>query len=118
MTDNRQDELSLSELCITGLPSELIENLRTIFSGFSSIKQVKLYGSRAKGTFRHGSDIDLTFVGSINHDQLMDIDVLIDDLFTPYSFDLSILFEIDNAELLQHIERVGLVIYSSRTFSE
>ena len=99
----------------TGLSVGLLDSLNSIFSNYPSVKQVKLYGSRAKGNFRHGSDIDLTFIGHITHDELMDIDELIDDLLTPYTYDLSILTDIDNHELLKHIERVGLVIYPPLT---
>lgn len=95
----------------TGLKTVLIENLRNIFTEFPSIKKVKLYGSRAKGGFRTGSDIDLAFVGDLSHQELMTIDLMIDDLLTPYSYDLSIMSEINNDELLEHIKRVGLVIY-------
>ncbi len=95
----------------TGLTTELIKALNGIFLNYPTVKQVKLYGSRAKGNFRNGSDIDLTLVGDITHDQLMGIDGLIDDLLTPYTYDLSILSEIDNNELLEHIEKVGVCIY-------
>ncbi len=101
----------------TGLSVGLLDKLSGIFSNYPSVKQVKLYGSRAKGNFRHSSDIDLTFIGRITHDELMGIDALIDDLLTPYTYDLSILADIDNHELLEHIERVGLVIYPFESFN-
>jgi len=94
-----------------GLPVSLVENLINIFNRYSSIKQVKLYGSRAKGTFRNGSDIDLTIIGNVSHNELLEIEGLIDDLLTPYTYDLSLFSEIENNDLLQHIERVGLLIY-------
>lgn len=95
----------------TGLSIVLVNQLREIFSQFSSIDQVKLYGSRAKGTFRTGSDIDLALLGDLSHQELMKIDGLIDELFTPYTYDLSLLSEIENASLLDHINRMGLLIY-------
>jgi len=95
----------------TGLKAELIYNLRRVFAKFPSVVQVKLYGSRAKGSFKPGSDVDLVFIGDISHQELMDIDSLIDDLLTPYSFDLSIMSEITNADLIGHIERVGVLLY-------
>lgn len=94
-----------------GLPVSLVENLISIFNRYSSVKQVKLYGSRAKGTFRKGSDIDLTIIGNVSHNELLEIEGLIDNLLTPYTYDLSLFSELENNDLLQHIERVGLVIY-------
>lgn len=98
----------------TGLSIKLIEQLKDIFSMFFSIQQVKLYGSRAKGTFRTGSDIDLVLTGDLSHQELMRIGVLIDDLFTPYTYDLTLLSEIKNASLIEHINRIGLVIYPEK----
>jgi len=95
----------------TGLTVEHINSLRAILVKFSSVEQVKLYGSRAKGSFKKGSDVDLVFLGDISHQELMTIDSLIDDLLTPYSYDLSIMSDITNTDLISHIERVGLVVY-------
>ena len=74
-----------------------------------------MYGSRAKGNYRPGSDIDLTLKGrGINLEQLNAISNDLDDLLLPYTFDLSIFHHITNRELLGHIERVGKVFYSFR----
>ena len=102
-----------SDAVNTGLSHELISNLRKIFSEIPSIEKVILYGSRAKGSYRAGSDIDLTFVGEITHQQLIAVDTRIDDLLSPYLYDLSVLSDIKNPALLEHIQRVGVVIYPS-----
>ena len=73
---------------------------------------VVLYGSRAKGNYREGSDIDLTLMGDVlSHTQLNRIETQIDDLLLPYAIDLSIFESIDNANLIDHIRRVGVVFY-------
>lgn len=41
------------------------------------------------------------------------IDDDLDNLLLPYSFDLSILAEIDNPSLVEHIQRVGLCFYQA-----
>lgn len=43
-----------------GLKDETIEHVHDVFSRFPQIEEVIIYGSRAKGTYRNGSDIDLT----------------------------------------------------------
>ena len=76
------------------------------------VQKVLLYGSRAKGNYRNGSDLDLTLIGAnISYAQLSKIDIQIDDLLLPYSFDISIFKDIENLDLIDHINRVGLIFY-------
>ncbi len=70
-----------------------------------------LYGSRALGSYREGSDIDLTLLGEIDLTTLNHISLKLDDLLLPYEIDLSVFDEIENAELREHIQRVGKVFY-------
>ena len=72
-----------------------------------------LYGSRAKGTHRPGSDIDLTLCGgALNHTLLTRIDNELDDLLLPYQIDLSLMSSLSHPALLDHIRRVGVVLYA------
>lgn len=74
-----------------------------------------LYGSRAKGNFKPGSDIDLTLRGAgLTLSLLGDIDAALDELLLPYQIDLSIYDQIGHAELVAHIDRVGRVIYQKQ----
>ena len=83
-----------------------------MFSQYPDIEKVVLYGSRAKGNYRESSDIDLTLMGdALSHTQLNRIETQIDDLLLPYTIDLSIFEYIDNANLIDHIRRVGVVFY-------
>ncbi len=70
--------------------------------------------SRALGTFRPGSDIDLTLKGSLSHRDLLALESELDELMLPYKIDLSLFHQIDNARLVQHIEQVGRVLYEMR----
>jgi uncharacterized protein len=73
---------------------------------------VLIYGSRAKGNYRAGSDIDLTIKGSeIPFAEFMQIKDEIDDLMLPYTVDLSQYNQLENADLIEHIDRVGVAIY-------
>lgn len=95
-----------------GLKDETIRKIREVFSKFPEIKEAILYGSRAKGNYRRGSDIDLTLKGEkLNLTILNRISLELDDLLLPYTIDLSIYHHIKQADLLDHIERVGIVIY-------
>jgi predicted nucleotidyltransferase len=96
-----------------GLKEHTISEINQIFAKHTNVEQAILYGSRAKGNFRNGSDIDLTLVGNqISLTELMQIENELDDLLLPYSIDLSQFHKIDNPDLVMHIERVGKVFFS------
>ena len=95
-----------------GLKEKVLEQIQHVFSEFPQLEEAILYGSRAKGTHKDGSDIDLTLKGgSLNLEVLNQIRSKLDDLPLPYTFDLSIFSQIDNAELVDHIHRVGKCFY-------
>lgn len=92
-----------------GLSHAVILAIRSIFCRYAEIQKVILYGSRAKGNFRPGSDIDLTLVApTMSLSQLLKIENEIEDLCLPYKIDLSLLHQIENSDLIEHIRRVGV----------
>lgn len=98
-----------------GLSKDDFEKIISVFYKFHNLEKVILYGSRAKGNFKIYSDIDLTLVGKdLNLKKLHLIEIALDDLFLPYKFDLSIKNHIQNQDLLDHIERVGIEIFSKK----
>lgn len=100
------------EMLHFAIKESTIDRINAVFSQYPDIEKVVLYGSRAKGNYREGSDIDLTMMGdALNHAQLNRIETQIDDLLLPYTIDLSIFEHIDNANLIDHIRCVGVVLY-------
>lgn len=99
----------------TGLSESTIEALRSVFRQFPEIASVILYGSRAKGTYRNGSDIDLTITLKPGCSPTLElhhrIAQRIDDLNLIYTFDLSFYQQINNPDLVEHINRVGITLY-------
>jgi predicted nucleotidyltransferase len=79
------------------------------------VERAVIYGSRAKGNYKPGSDIDITLYAAqglnIDYRELADLLDEIDDLLLPYSVDLSVFTQINNPELCEYIERVGKVMY-------
>ncbi|CAN5275414.1 nucleotidyltransferase domain-containing protein [soil metagenome] len=95
-----------------GLQRKELARIQEVFSRHPQVKEVILYGSRALGTHRKGSDIDITLTGKgLNLRSLSKIEADLDDLLLPYPFDVSVFRKIENPELRNHIERVGKVIY-------
>ncbi len=98
-----------------GLAESVIEGIRGVFSHYPPIEQAVLYGSRAKGSYRQGSDIDLTLVGGEDLTSAVQTKIMneLDDLLLPYAIDLSLLRNISDASVLDHIRRVGVVLYQN-----
>ncbi len=101
-----------------GLKTDVIDNIRAVLSGFEQIRSATLYGSRAKGNFKTGSDIDLTLVtvGELPNNFLNRVLIEIDDLDLIYSFDISLHHQISNQNLLDHIERIGVEFYNAEEY--
>ena len=95
-----------------GLKPEQIEAICQCFAQYPAIEQVILYGSRAKGNFKDGSDIDLTIIDTnAAFSDLLQLENKLDDLLLPYKIDLSLKRQINNPDLLNHIDRVGKSFY-------
>jgi len=101
-----------------GLTDGTRDRIRGVFAGFPEVERAVLYGSRAKGNYRPGSDIDLALQGGhLDQDVLARIEDALDELFLPQRFDLSIFAKITHADLIEHIRRVGVVFYERATAS-
>ncbi len=95
-----------------GLSDTTIEKICAVLAKHPSVEKAVLYGSRAKGTFKPGSDIDLSLHGStISMNEMGDIDSELDDLLLPYTFDLLLFDTLNHVDLREHIERVGKIFY-------
>jgi predicted nucleotidyltransferase len=95
-----------------GLDEKVISSINSVFRKYNQIEKVILYGSRAKGSYKDGSDIDLTIISKeLNLSDQHKIELELDDLLLPYNIDLSIYYDISNEELLNHINRVGKIFY-------
>ena len=95
-----------------GLKEATIELINGVFAKYSVIEEVIIYGSRVKGSYKNGSDIDLVLKGKYIDLALVNrLSNDLDDLLLPYSIDILVYDNIDNNDLLEHIDRFGLVFY-------
>ncbi len=95
-----------------GLPERTTHAICAVLTRIAEVDKAVLYGSRAKGNYKPGSDIDLTLYGPQLTARLCSaIADEIDELLLPYSVDLSVFADLNHTELQAHIERVGLVFY-------
>jgi predicted nucleotidyltransferase len=97
-----------------GLIDGEMTRIQSVFSQFEEVKEVLLYGSRAKGNYRKNSDIDFTLKGDhLTLDVMYQIEEKLDDLLLPYKIDLSIFNKIESKELINHIQHVGVSFFKS-----
>jgi len=103
-----------------GLPQSAIQKINAVLSRYPQVEKAILYGSRAKGNYKNGSDIDLTLQGtSLSLNIVYKILDDIDELLLPYTIDLSIFKDISDPNVIEHIQRVGVKFYDkSEAFSE
>ena len=95
-----------------GLSPKELEILKNVFKKFDDIKEVILFGSRALGTHKTASDIDLAIKGNVDINTLSKLKYTIEeDTNLPYFFDVVIYDNLENMELKKHIDEFGRVIY-------
>jgi len=96
-----------------GLPTDVVRKITAVLARYPQVESATLYGSRAKGNYKSGSDIDLTLHG----DEGLTLSVIyrilddLDDLLLPYTIDLSIFHDIADPDVIDHIQRVGVPFY-------
>ena len=98
-----------------GISRRSFNLLLETFRSFHEIDQVLLFGSRAKGNFKTGSDIDLVIKGEkVGPDVIFRLKSILNErLPIPYEVDVVGYENLDHESLKEHIERVGKVIYTS-----
>ena len=98
-----------------GLTPRSIATMHRIFGGYEELFRVILYGSRAMGTYKNGSDIDITLeVGEgFTDTDLLRVCGALEESDLPYFVDCSIFSKIGSPELREHIARVGKVLYQA-----
>ena len=97
-----------------GLSEETRTLLVGVFQKFPQVQEVKIFGSRAMGNYRPGSDIDLVVVApSLSHDELLNLQVGLEDLELLYEIDCLAYHKITEPALREHIDLVGKTFYKA-----
>lgn len=93
-----------------GLDPKMLLDIRKVFNTVPHLQWVKIYGSRAMGNYRSNSDIDLAFSSYTEEDVAGKIWGILENLPTPYQFDVTHYERVSNTALKEHIDRVGISI--------
>ncbi len=96
-----------------GLSDDVQSKIISVFKKYPQIQSVIIYGSRSMGNYKNGSDIDLTIKGeNLDLQLLSKISNDLDDLLLPYMVDISFYQDIQNQELIDHIQQRGQIFYT------
>lgn len=95
-----------------GLRQQDLAEIIQMVQQFSVVEEAIIFGSRAKGNYKKGSDIDIAVKGKgVTHEVVASLSFLLnDESATPYFFDIVHFEEISEKELVEHINRVGQCI--------
>ena len=94
-----------------GLPENTLRLLENYFANQPQIVKVIIYGSRAMGREKPGSDIDLAIFTKSNEDISGHVQADLDALSTPYLFDVIDYQRITHLPLREHIDRIGKILF-------
>ena len=80
-----------------------------LFNDYPEVFSVKVFGSRAKGNWRPGSDLDLCLdAPGLTMARRLELENCLDDLLLPWKIELVVMSDIDNTALLERIARVAI----------
>ncbi len=94
-----------------GLPERTVNELLEYFKSKPGVEKVVVYGSRAKGNFRNGSDIDFAIWTDDKSAYELRIEAELDDLETPYMFDVTDYKNLSHEGMKKSIDKDGIVFY-------
>ena len=94
-----------------GFQSGELDNIIDVISSFAEVEEAAIFGSRALGNFKNGSDVDLSLKGNIGKIYLNISYILNEETLMPYKFDVLWYKEIRNLKLKEHIDKFGKAIY-------
>lgn len=96
-----------------GLTETDIMAIRQVLQQFPEVQRAFVFGSRAKGNYRNGSDVDMALKGeNIPYHTILQISsILNEETLMPYHFDVLNYHTIENVHLVDHINRIGKIIY-------
>ncbi|MFA5480555.1 MAG: nucleotidyltransferase domain-containing protein [Candidatus Muiribacteriota bacterium] len=94
-----------------GINEKAYNLIYNYFEKTQKLKKVIIYGSRALGTYEKGSDIDFAIFTESKEDLSSTISFELDELQTPYYFDVLDYNRLTNLKLKKHIDEFGKEFY-------
>lgn len=83
-----------------------------VLQRYPDVEEVVIYGSRAMGNYKPGSDVDLALKGNLKPETSINVAVELNErLPLPYKFDVTAYSTLSNKPLIEHIDRYGKTFY-------
>lgn len=103
-----------------GLLESDLTSILEVISIHQHVDQVFIFGSRAKGNFRPGSDVNLALKGkNLDFETVRKISyILNEETLMPYKFDVVNYHSIQEADMIHHIDRVGIEVFNRKKASQ
>lgn len=100
-----------------GLLDRDIEYIQKALNSFEEIEKAIVFGSRAMGNYKKGSDVDVAVLGEkITNKTLFRLDDYLNEVYPlPYFFDIINYNVISNEKLKEHIDNEGKIIYEKKS---
>lgn len=99
-----------------GLTEKEHNAIRDVFRLYPKVEEVIIFGSRAMGTDKPGSDIDLAVKGrDLERSDIIRMTVRLDELPLAYKYDVIDYESISNPDLTKHIDTFGASFYTRQT---
>ncbi len=96
-----------------GLTISELESIINVFRDKPKVEKAALFGSRAKNSYREGSDIDIALFGeTLTFDDMLEMNIRLEELDILQKIDIVHFETIDNPDFIDHIQRIGITIYS------
>ncbi len=101
-----------------GISDKFFEILLDVMKSYPQIEEAFIFGSRAKGSYKHGSDIDIAIKGKeISNELVWDITALLNnEMPIPYKVDMLAVNEGLSLSLADHIRRIGISFYRRKSY--
>ncbi|MEJ7684903.1 MAG: nucleotidyltransferase domain-containing protein [Segetibacter sp.] len=99
---------------ILGLKDGDLQNIIAVLQQEQEVKEAIIFGSRAKGNYKKGSDVDIALKGTgIGYKTTSNISyILNEETQMPYKFDVLNYHMVTNKDLTEHINRTGISFYN------
>lgn len=95
-----------------GLTERDMNVFQNTFIRYPEVTKVYIFGSRAKGNFKPGSDIDLAVVNEgVSDKTLLQLANDLDESDLPYKVDILYTPDLQHPELKDHIDRAAIIFY-------
>lgn len=99
-----------------GLFDSDISSIIEVISHHEKVESATIFGSRAKGNFKNGSDVDIALKGEdLDFDTISEVSYLLnEETNMPYKFDVLNYHTVKEPELVKHIDRVGIEVFNRK----